>query len=68
MKKLLKNKKLLETITAIILFILICIPCGIIIYHFSQTEPTGESDMHCYWTTRGVICGVKLGGDKDVEN
>lgn len=51
MKRLLRNKTYIEIIA--IIFI-------ILIIYLSYTMVTSK-DIKCYWTTKGIICGGKLG-------
>ena len=55
MNKILKNKTFLEIIMTI--FIILIIILGI----YSTYIMVKSNDIECYWTTKGIICGGKLG-------
>ncbi len=64
MRRTIRNKTFIEaTATIIVTIIVIAIILITIIsmYILIKSEENGESNMHCYWTTKGVICGGKLG-------
>lgn len=52
MNKILRNKTFLEIILSIFIIIL-----GI----YSSYIMIKSNDIECYWTTKGIICGKKLG-------
>lgn len=55
MNKILRNKTFLEIIMSI--FIILIIILGI----YSSYTMVKSNDIECYWTTKGIICGGKLG-------
>ena len=55
MKKALRSKTVLEIIMSI--FIILIIILGI----YSTYTMAKSNDIECYWTTKGIICGGKLG-------
>ena len=55
MARILKDKTFIEIISTIFIIAII-----ILVVYASYIMVTSR-DMECYWTTKGIICGGKLG-------
>lgn len=59
MKRLLKNKLVIQIlITFIILITMVIISIALV-----ENAEKGDNNIKCFWTTNGIICGGELGGN-----